>query len=289
MFAVVSSQSSPSGVPGPSSSRCLSSSMGRHAAADNAAIAGLEKAKALPGADVSTGHAQKVWRLSLGSFLQTYISESLCFFGDQIGTANGPEAQPERAYKARKENPRMSVVSTIKTTDTSRFAVFAAGCFWGVEYNYRKYFQFPSQILDIKVGYANGRENIANPSYKQVCTGETDFAEAVLISYEPSQTSYKDLVDFFFRIHDPTTLNSQGPDMGTQYRSGIFTTDDEQKKIAEAVKDTFQKEWYKNKRIVTEIEDFRSFYDAETYHQLYLNKHTERTTCETHFYREKPE
>ncbi|KGK37793.1 hypothetical protein JL09_g3037 [Pichia kudriavzevii] len=164
-----------------------------------------------------------------------------------------------------------NIVSKIKTTESSQLAAFAAGCFWGVEHIFRKHFNVPDQIVDIKVGYANGKEDIHSPSYKAVCTGATNFAEAVLVSYEPSRVSYKELTEFFFRIHDPTTLNSQGPDVGTQYRSGIYYTTPEQQDVAQRVKDVFQREWYKDSKIVTNIEPLKSFYDAEEYHQLYLH------------------
>lgn len=181
------------------------------------------------------------------------------------------------------------IVSAIKTSETSCYAVFAAGCFWGVEHIFRKYFKVPTEILDIKVGYANGKSNIINPTYKQVCTGETDFAESVLISFEPDQVSYEKLVEFFFKIHDPTTVNSQGPDIGTQYRSGIYTLDSKQQEIAESVKNSMQINWYKTKHIVTNIETLKNFYDAETYHQMYLNKNVDGYTCPTHYLRENPE
>jgi peptide-methionine (S)-S-oxide reductase len=183
----------------------------------------------------------------------------------------------------------MNIVSTIKTTDTSKYVAFAAGCFWGVEHIFRKHFQISSQIVDIKVGYANGNSSITNPSYRQVCSGETNYAEAVLISYEPSNVSFQELTEFFFRIHDPTTLNQQGNDIGTQYRSGIFTSDSEQNKIAHSVKDKMQKEWYPNERISTVIEDLKNFYDAEAYHQLYLDKNVNGYQCPTHFLRQKPQ
>lgn len=182
----------------------------------------------------------------------------------------------------------MNIVSGTKKTETSKYAVFAAGCFWGVEHIFRKHFAVPSQLVDVRVGYANGDDSIHGPTYKQVCTGETKFAEAVLISYEPSTVSFKQLVEFFFRIHDPTTANAQGPDVGTQYRSGVFTLDAEQDAIARDVRDHMQKEWYKNTPIVTVVEGLRTFYDAETYHQLYLDKNTDGYTCPTHFLREKP-
>lgn len=182
----------------------------------------------------------------------------------------------------------MSITSSIKKTETSDLAVFAAGCFWGVEHIFRKHFTVPQQIVDIKVGYANGAKELVNPSYEQVKTGNTKYAESVLISYEPSKISYKELVEFFFKIHDPTTLNFQGPDIGTQYRSGVFTFNDEQKKTALQVKDNMEKEWYPGQRIATVIEDLKNFYDAEHYHQLYLDINPNGYACPTHYIRQKP-
>lgn len=180
------------------------------------------------------------------------------------------------------------IVSAIKTSETSRHAVFAAGCFWGVEHIFRKYFTIPTEILDIKVGYANGNNNLVDPTYKEVKTGTIGFAEAVLISYEPSKVSYEKLVEFFFKIHDPTTINQQGPDIGTQYRSGIYTLDSDQYAIAQLFKEKMQKEWYKEKNVVTIVEELKNFYDAETYHQKYLIKNTDGYACPTHYLREMP-
>lgn len=181
-----------------------------------------------------------------------------------------------------------NIVSKIKTTESLQLAAFAAGCFWGVEHIFRKHFNVPDQIVDIKVGYANGKEDIHSPSYKAVCTGATNFAEAVLVSYEPSRVSYKELTEFFFRIHDPTTLNSQGPDVGTQYRSGIYYTTPEQQDVAQRVKDVFQREWYKTTPIVTEIQPLKNFYDAEEYHQMYLDVNNLNLNCAAHYLRDRP-
>ncbi|PIS53730.1 peptide-methionine (S)-S-oxide reductase [Candidozyma auris] len=118
----------------------------------------------------------------------------------------------------------MSVVSpTIKTTGTSKLLTVGAGCFWGVERVFNKYFK-DKGLVDSKVGYANGLKSVSPPvSYEKVCSGSTNFVEALQISYEPSQVSLRDLLDIFFRIHDPTQVNAQGPDIGTQYRSAIMT------------------------------------------------------------------
>lgn len=176
---------------------------------------------------------------------------------------------------------------TLKTTANSDIITLAAGCFWGVERAFKRYFTGKG-LIDIKVGYANGIANIGKVNYEQVCTGKTDFVESVQIAFDPSQTSLENILDIFFRIHDPTTLNSQGPDMGSQYRSAIMVHNEEQRKIAIAVRDRMQKDWYPSRKIVTSIEDIRVWYDAETYHQQYLDKNPGGYECPTHFLRTKP-
>lgn len=182
----------------------------------------------------------------------------------------------------------MSVISsTIKTTQTSKVVTLSAGCFWGVEAVFVKYFK-DKGLIDTKVGYANGLKDIGAVNYKQVCSGKTNFVESVQITYEPSQVSLKEIFDIFFRIHDPTTLNLQGPDVGTQYRSAILAHSDEDLQIAKDSKDYFQKEWYPNDKISTITENINIWYDAEDYHQHYLAKNPEGYECPTHFLRTKP-
>jgi peptide-methionine (S)-S-oxide reductase len=143
-------------------------------------------------------------------------------------------------------------------------ATFGAGCFWGVEDAFR---QVPG-VLDAVSGYAGG--TVVKPSYREVCTGRTGHAEVVEVTYDPAEVSYEQLLDVFWQIHDPTTLNRQGPDVGTQYRSAIFTYSEEQKAAALASRDGAQQKY--NKPIVTEIEDAPPFYAAEDYHQRYFEK-----------------
>lgn len=182
----------------------------------------------------------------------------------------------------------MSVISpTIKTTATSKVITLAAGCFWGVEAVLSKYFK-DKGLLDTKVGYANGMKEIGSVDYKKVCSGTTNFVEAVQITYEPSQVLLKEIFDIFFRIHDPTTFNLQGPDVGTQYRSAILAYTDEQLAEATESRDYFQKEWYPNHKIATIIEKIDVWYDAEDYHQRYLTKNPGGYECPTHFLRTKP-
>lgn len=182
----------------------------------------------------------------------------------------------------------MSTISpTLKTTSTSKLISLAAGCFWGVENVLKRHFQGKG-LVDIKVGYANGIKTTNHVSYEDVCTGTTNFVEAVQISFEPTQVSLADILDIFFRIHDPTQVDAQGPDKGTQYRLAILTSDSEQQKIAIEVRDRFQKEWYPNHKIATIIEPINIWHDAETYHQEYLKKNPAGYECPTHFLRTKP-
>lgn len=144
-------------------------------------------------------------------------------------------------------------------------AYFAAGCFWGVEHAYA---QIPG-VIDVVSGYQNGLTE--KPTYKEVCAGTTNHAESVKVVFDPKRISYEDLVKFFFLIHDPTTMNRQGPDFGTQYRSGIFTTSDEQLAIAKRVRDEAQASGRLGARtIVTVIEPAQTFWSAEEYHQDYV-------------------
>jgi peptide-methionine (S)-S-oxide reductase len=179
-----------------------------------------------------------------------------------------------------------SVSPTLKVPEGAEIATVAAGCFWGTEHIYRKYFDNGKGLIDAKVGYTGGQTT--DPTYKAVCSSGTGHAEALQFSYDPKTVSFDTLIDFFYRMHDPTTLNAQGPDVGTQYRSAIFYHSPEQKKTAEEVQERLQKNFYKNK-IVTEIIPIDTFWDAETYHQLYLDNNPSGYACPTHFLREKPE
>lgn len=143
-------------------------------------------------------------------------------------------------------------------------------------------------ILDIKVGYANGIPICENVNYEKVCTSKTGFAEAIQISYEPSKLSLAAILDIFFRMHDPTTVNHQGGDMGSQYRSVIMTHSDEELILVLEARDRFQRDWYPNHKIVTIFEPIKIWYDAEDYHQQYLDKNPGGYECSTHFIRQTP-
>ena len=145
-------------------------------------------------------------------------------------------------------------------------ATFAAGCFWGVEATFR---QMPG-VISTRVGYIGG--NIANPTYKQVCTDTTGHAEAVEIDYDPAKLSYDKLLDVFWENHDPTQLNRQGPDWGKQYRSAIFFHTPEQEAAAKASKQQLENSHRFSKPVVTQIVPAVTFFEAEDYHQQYLEK-----------------
>ena len=145
-------------------------------------------------------------------------------------------------------------------------AVFAAGCFWGVEST----FQQMEGVKITTVGYTGGK--VKNPSYELVCTGLTGHAEAVEVEYNPQVVSFETLLDTFFQLHDPTTMNRQGPDVGTQYRSAAYFSNNEEKKIIENKIDALNESGKFSSKVVTEIEAISEFYDAEDYHQDYYKK-----------------
>ena len=143
-------------------------------------------------------------------------------------------------------------------------ALFGAGCFWGVEEHFRKI----NGITKTEVGYSGG--NTKNPSYESVCYENTDHAEVLNVEFDEEIIQYEELIEEFWKCHDPTTLDRQGPDIGRQYRSVIYYFNDSQKKIAENSKEKYQSYFQKN--IVTEISKADDFYKAEEYHQKYIQK-----------------
>jgi peptide methionine sulfoxide reductase msrA/msrB len=156
----------------------------------------------------------------------------------------------------------MDFIPAQKEPVTSR-AIYASGCFWGTEY----YLSQAEGVISTTVGYIGG--HLKNPTYKQVCTGTTGHAEAVEVVFDPSKTTYEKLARLYFETHDFTQVNRQGPDIGEQYRSVIFYTDDSQKVVAEKLVKLLQAKGYK---VATKIEKASEFYSAENYHQDYYEK-----------------
>jgi peptide-methionine (S)-S-oxide reductase len=165
---------------------------------------------------------------------------------------------------------QMDITANGIKTDT---ATFAAGCFWCVE----AVFQELKGVLSVTSGYTGGK--VKNPTYREVCSGQTGHAEACMIIFDPSVISYDELLEAFWASHDPTTLNRQGADQGTQYRSAIFYHSEAQKQLAEAYKIKLNQEKVFNKPIVTEISPAEAFYKAEDYHQNYFIENGNAPYC----------
>lgn len=158
----------------------------------------------------------------------------------------------------------------MRYTNSMETAIFAAGCFWGVQF----YFDQVPGVLRTTVGYTGG--TVPDPTYEMVCTDTTGHAEAVLVEFDPEKVNYETLTRHFFRLHNPTQLNRQGPDVGTQYRSAIFYCTDQQRVVAEHIREELQPGY--EQPIVTEITQAGPFYEAEAYHQKYAER-TGRGVC----------
>ncbi|MFP4106581.1 MAG: peptide-methionine (S)-S-oxide reductase MsrA [Phycisphaerae bacterium] len=154
-----------------------------------------------------------------------------------------------------------------ETPDGTEKATFAAGCFWGVEHS----FQHVPGVKTVTSGYTGG--HVDNPSYRQVCSDRTGHAEAVRVVYDPEEVSYEELLDVFWQIHNPTTPNRQGPDVGSQYRSAVFYHNESQEQAARAKKQELEESGQFNRPVVTEISPASTFWEAEEYHQDYYKKH----------------
>jgi peptide-methionine (S)-S-oxide reductase len=163
---------------------------------------------------------------------------------------------------------------TTQDLGSYELATLAGGCFWCLE----AVFDDLKGVKDVVSGYSGGKT--PNPTYKQVCTGATGHAEVVQVTFDPTQISYKDLLQVFFAIHDPTTLNRQGADVGTQYRSAIFYHSPDQKSIAEQVIGELSAEKLWNRPIVTELQPLTHFYPAEDYHQEYFANNSFQPYCQ---------
>ena len=152
-------------------------------------------------------------------------------------------------------------------------ATLGGGCFWCIE----AAFQEIRGVINVESGYAGGKT--VSPTYEQVCTGTTGHAEVVQVTFDPKIISFKDILEVFFTAHDPTTLNRQGADVGTQYRSVIFYHNERQKKIAEQVIQKFDAARVRDDAIVTTVEPLKKFYKAEDYHRKYFDRHPEAAYC----------
>ena len=153
-------------------------------------------------------------------------------------------------------------------------ATLASGCFWCAE----AVFSIVKGVEKVESGYTGGSK--PNPTYEEVSTGTTGHAEAVQLTFDPKVISFKEILEIFFATHDPTTMNRQGPDVGTQYRSVIFYYDEAQKATAKAMIDQLNKEGIWDKPIVTRVEPFKDFYKAEEYHKDYYKRHPESAYCQ---------
>lgn len=174
---------------------------------------------------------------------------------------------------ARQNNTASLPLVPLQTPPGRETVVLAGGCFWCLD----TLFAELKGVDKVASGYAGG--SIASPSYEAVCTGSTGHAEAIHITFDPKVISYNDLLHIFFSTHDPTTLNRQGPDQGTQYRSAIFYTDERQKSVAEKVIKEVNAEKLYSRRIVTEVTAYKNFYAAEDYHQNYYTKNPNQGYC----------
>lgn len=175
------------------------------------------------------------------------------------------------------------ISKTIQTNGSQHFATatFGAGCFWGVQKAFKEKFAGKG-LIEASVGYAGGSGDVNQVNYRQVCSGTTGFAEVVQLKFDPAVLPYSNLVDFFYRSHDPLTKNSQGADRGTQYRSAIFYHDNQQKAAAEEGTKAAQTN-FGSKTIQTTIEPIGTYVNGEDYHQDYLEKNQGGYECSTHF------
>ncbi|KAK4685775.1 peptide-methionine (S)-S-oxide reductase, partial [Tremellales sp. Uapishka_1] len=197
------------------------------------------------------------------------------------------------ASRASMKGPKTPPAPTVPTAMASRenavlgegieYATFASGCFWGTEHLFSKHYSHLPQFSAIS-GYTGGRDSSTPPTYRQVCSGTTGHAEAVRVGYQKGSVGYGELVEFFYRTHDPTTKDRQGPDAGSQYRSAIFYHSPEQEEVAKKVTAEVQEKYLKSKKIQTEIAKAGTWYPGEDYHQNYLDINPGGYECPTHMF-----
>ncbi len=188
-------------------------------------------------------------------------------------TATASFSMPENNTDKQKKETAMTNMNQTAKQNLS-YATFGGGCFWCLE----AIFSRIKGVHNATSGYAGG--DVPNPTYEQVTTGTTGHAEVVQIAFDPDRISYLQLLEVFFRVHDPTTLNRQGADVGTQYRSVVFYHDEMQKSTAEKVKQGLNKEGIWDNPIVTEITPLGTFYQAEDYHQNFFEKNPQQAYCQ---------
>lgn len=200
------------------------------------------------------------------------MKQNLIFLASMLMFTISCEAQYSKNKKT--ENTQTKLIETTMDSLQNEEAIFGAGCFWCVE----AIFQRVPGVVKIESGYSGGTTE--NPTYKEVCTGATGHAEVIKLNYDPKQVSYETLLSVFWQTHDPTTLNRQGGDEGTQYRSAIFYKNDAQKASAERLKAELDKSGAFTNPIVTEISPLINYYPAEDYHQNYYNQNSEQSYCQ---------
>ena len=176
--------------------------------------------------------------------------------------------------QAQEKSKSVKKVKQEMSTKNIEYATFGGGCFWCTE----AIFEQLKGVLKVESGYSGG--SVKKPSYKEVCTGNTGHAEVIHITYNPKEISFTDLLDVFFNTHNPTTLNRQGADVGTQYRSAVFYHNKEQKDAANAMINALDKSGVFDDKIVTEVTEFDTFYPAENYHQDYYNNNKTQGYCQ---------
>jgi len=199
------------------------------------------------------------------SIVQTFIALS----GIIMISCESPNAQTAKSVQAEMK----TMEENKKPSGELDTAVFGAGCFWCVE----AIFLQLNGVQEVVSGYSGGARE--NPSYDQVCSGATGHAEVIQVIYDPAKLTFVELLEVFWGVHDPTTLNRQGADVGTQYRSVIFYTNDNQKKLAEEYKTKLNVSGAFPQPVVTEISPLKAFYKAENYHQNYFNENGSQPYC----------